>query len=511
MSSRAPPYLPAVLTIALLGALGASRPGAAHGDRKPGGPGEPLGFTTLDDQILYFVMVDRFRNGDRSNDRPGSPDPKGAFHGGDLQGLRQKLPYLADLGVTAIWLTPVARQVDVTVTAAGFPDAAYHGYWPDDLGGIEPRFGDDDQLRGLVDEAHALGMRVILDVVINHVGYRASLTARKDLIRSGDGCPSEQERTERTMCLLGLPDFKTEKPEVRAYVVDKTARWVRDFPIDGFRLDALKHVEPELIAELRAAVEPERRGHPFLFLGEDWGAAPSQQLPGAIADGRADTLIDFSFDGLVEGFLSGRMRAEAVAHHLKRRHEAIGPPMAHFIDSHDVTTLLTRLPPHTRHRYPLAALLQMSVRGMPIVTWGDEIGRLGGAWPHNRQDMDWEALERPADAATHAIWRAMTRVRRAKPALRGKAFTTILARSEPTGGASLVYQRGAGAQAVIVALRRGPGPARVPLPAASGADRWCLLASTDASAMLWEATGPQTAQALALPADTGVMLGACPL
>src|SRR5215218_3330706 len=116
------------------------------------------------DGILYFVIVDRFADGDAGNNRNVNRNAKGTFHGGDLAGLRQQLDELADLGVTALWITPVVKNIESFVTGAGFPDWGYHGYWADDFYSLDPRFGSEAELKALVDDAHARGMKVLLDV-----------------------------------------------------------------------------------------------------------------------------------------------------------------------------------------------------------------------------------------------------------------------------------------------------------------------------------------------------------
>jgi alpha-amylase len=117
------------------------------------------------DQFIYQIMVDRFENGDRNNDLNADPTIPGKYHGGDWQGVIDKLDYLHDLGVTALWISPVVKN---TEEDAGF--ASYHGYWTQDFLRPNAHFGDLTKLRELVDKAHAKGMLVILDVVTNHMG-----------------------------------------------------------------------------------------------------------------------------------------------------------------------------------------------------------------------------------------------------------------------------------------------------------------------------------------------------
>src|SRR3981189_987851 len=123
------------------------------------------------DDILYFVLVDRFADGDTGNDANVDRKAKGAFHGGDLKGLLAQLHEIASLGVTAIWVNPLVKNIPGHVDGAGFPDWAYHGYWADDFTSLDPRFGTEEDLRKLVEACHARGIKVLLDVVYNHAGY----------------------------------------------------------------------------------------------------------------------------------------------------------------------------------------------------------------------------------------------------------------------------------------------------------------------------------------------------
>lgn len=422
----------------------------------------PFQMGPVQDQVFYFVMLDRFYDGDPGNNRDVQPGQKGAWQGGDLKGLMQKLDYLQQLGVTALWITPIVDQVDAPVHGAGFPDWAYHGYWADDFQSLEARLGTEAELRELLQQAHARGMAVILDVVINHAGYGSRWETDASMTRSP--CPAQEEATELTACLFGLPDFRTEDPQVRERVLGWTLDWARRFPLDGFRLDTLKHVEPEAFAALgrraRALALREHGKQRFLMLGEWWGAAQNDDTSARLMEqGVVDTLFDFSFHGLAEGFVSGRMRAEAAAHHLERRHQAPGPPLVHFLDSHDVPTFFSRLDAQQQQRYPMAAVLQMTIYGAPVVTWGDELGRAGGEWPLNRQFMPWEALETPQGQRLFALWSALIKLRRQAPALRGAQFHKVAARSDEQG-ALLAYWRGPrelapGQEAYLVVLARG--------------------------------------------------------
>jgi pullulanase len=343
----------------------------------------------------------------------------------------------------------------------------------------------------------------MLDVVTNLFGYGAAGASDSSRVRSTltGTCPDEGDETTR--CLFGLPDLRTELAFVADEVVERTAYWAERFPIDGFRFDAAKHVQPALLARIHARAEEAlssrwgARG--FLTVAEHWGAAAgSDEARGYQEAGAADTIFDFSFPGLVEGFLAGRLRAEALAHHLEAWHEADGPPAVHWLSTHDTPPLSHRLGEH-EGRLPLAAFLQLSVRGLPLVTWGEELGRGGGPWPHNRSSMPWERLVEPGGERLHALWRALLAARRELPALRGRALRVLHAKTDDEG-ATLVFLRGPDEQGrgVQVALRRGRATT-IPLEAPL-ASRALVSWPPDDPAVVDEEQ-----RALKLPADSAAL------
>lgn len=275
-----------------------------------------------DNPIVYFVITDRFVNGDPSNDgaygRTREADPAadvGSFHGGDLKGLRSKLEagWFDALGVNALWITAPYEQIHGWVVGGrqAFRHYAYHGYWALDFTRLDASMGTPEDLRALVAAAHARGIRVLFDVVMNHPGYLDITTAAqlglpvlwpnarenatldnyhrqidynsfsfdqwwgRDWVRAGLPGYLDGGRDERTKLLAYLPDFRTEstaavdlppllrlhKPDtaavplagttVRGYLVQWLTAWVRDYGIDGFRCDTVMHVEPEAWAELK--------------------------------------------------------------------------------------------------------------------------------------------------------------------------------------------------------------------------------------------------------------------
>lgn len=181
--------------------------------------------TSAPPRSVYFVMVDRFANGSTANDGAVAVDDPQAFHGGDLAGLRQRLDWLVDLGVDTVWLSPIFEMR--TQPWHGF--GAFHGYWTWRLDRLEPRFGTEAELRSLADALHARGMKLVLDVVLNHVGPDAPLLAEQpDWFHRRGGITDFADPTQLVMNdVHGLPDLASERGDVFAYLLRSTRRWLR--------------------------------------------------------------------------------------------------------------------------------------------------------------------------------------------------------------------------------------------------------------------------------------------
>jgi glycosidase len=436
--------------VALLAALLAAC--AAAAPKVPVRPSRPWS-----DDVLYFVLVDRFVDADPANDANVDRKAKGAFHGGDLKGLIANLDEISSLGVTAIWVNPLVKNIEGHVDGAGFPDWAYHGYWADDFTRLDPRFGTEEDLRKLVEACHARGMKVLLDVVYNHAGYDSHYLRdpkTRHWLRSnivGD-CGDD----DLTSCLAGLPDFKTELPEVAKFLLDAQLGWAKRSGIDGFRLDTVKHVDHPFWQEHRKRTRAEL-GPDFFLLGEVWGGDAEVLDPWFEPD-ELDAGFDFSFQGSVLGFVQGRGRTVAFNRYLERRHKVRrGHLLAHFLSSHDVTGALYQLKGDLEH-FRLAAALQLTTAGIPVIYYGEEVARPGGEWPDNRSDMPWGSRDLlpgaglPRDEDLRRDYQKLIGIRRAHPALsRGdhagistEGDLYVFARRDPQSG-----------DAVVVAINRG--------------------------------------------------------
>lgn len=454
--------------------------------------------------IVYFVIVDRFADGDPGNNVRVDRRAKGAFHGGDLAGLTSRLDDLAELGVTALWITPVVDNIDGFVTGAGFPDWAYHGYWADDFYRLDRRFGSEEELAELVAQAHARGMAVLVDVVYNHAGYDSRYVtdpATRGWLRTeaAGTCGSD----DLTLCVAGLPDFKTELPQVADYLMKAHLGLAARVGLDGFRLDTVKHVSHEFWREHRRRTRAEL-GQGFFLLGEVWGGNPDVLDPYFAGD-ELDAGFDFTFQGSAIAFVSGRGRAVAFNRYLERRHRVRqGYHLAHFLSSHDVPGALYQLEGDLE-RFRLALVLQMTTLGIPTVYYGEEVARPGGDWPENRSDMPWGELGiqpgagEPRDEELRGDYRRLIAIRRAHPALWRGSHRGLL-----TEGDVLVFERRdeTSGDVVVVAVNRGEEAAEASFPAPDG---WRPGEVPD----LWRASslrlGPEGLARAILPARTAAI------
>lgn len=428
------------------------------------------------DAIIYFVMLDRFADGDSGNDAKVDRSNPGGWHGGDLSGLTANLAEIASLGATALWITPVVRQIEFCPIAQGPPETntgtfehcAFHGYWADDFKVLDPHFGSEAELKALVDAAHARGIKVLLDVVYNHVGYDASYLhdpATRGWIRTRQ---VDCEVDPLTCQVGGLPDLRTELPEVQQYLFDAHLGLARRTGLDGFRIDTVKHIDHDFWQTHRSASRT-RVAADFFLLAEVWGGSATV-LDDYFRNDEMDAGFDFTFRGECRAFVEGKGRTIAYGAYLERRHKVRdGYHLAHYLSSHDEPQLLHELD-GDKDAFRLCVALQMTSLGIPVIYYGEEVGREGSVWPLNRSDMPWDSrdIEPGAgikrDTSMRDWYQRLIAIRRAHPALRTGAFARL-----STDGDLLVFSRVEkdGPDAVIVAATRGTtqASATVPMPA----------------------------------------------
>jgi alpha-amylase len=388
---------------------------------------------------VYFVLIDRFADGDSTNNRGVERSNPGGFHGGDLKGLTEHLDELADLGVTALWINPVQKQISQSFYASapaklGIPEFrhfAFHGYWIDDFTAIDQHFGTLDDLKKLVEEAHKRHIKVLLDVVYNHAGYGSSYESRRtsdgqSWLRSGEG---NCEVDPITCRVGGLPDFKTELPEVRDYLLQANINLAKQAGVDGFRLDTFKHVETDFWLEHRRRTRAEL-GDKFFLLAEYWGGTASSLDPFFEKD-EIDAGFDFSFKGSCEAFANGRGRTVAYGSYLGSRHKVRkGYLLAHYLSSHDEPMALYDLN-NDKDKFRICAAIQMTSIGLPVIYYGEEVARAGSEWPLNRTNMPWGERDiRPGkglarDESMRDYYKQLLHIRRHHSALSRGDYTLL--------------------------------------------------------------------------------------
>ncbi|MFF5470421.1 alpha-amylase family glycosyl hydrolase, partial [Streptomyces achromogenes] len=418
---------------------------------------------------FYFVLPDRFANGDPSNDRGGltgsrlstgyDPADKGFYQGGDLKGLTGKLDYIKGLGTTAIWLAPIFKNRPVQGTGSN-ASAGYHGYWITDFTQVDPHFGTNQDLKNLISKAHAKGMKVFFDVITNHTADVVDYDEKSyDYLSKGafpylteDGRPFDDadyadgtkefppvgtgsfpytpratsqakvpawlndpamyhNRGDSTYAgesttygdFSGLDDLWTERPEVVHGMERIYQRWVRDFAVDGFRIDTVKHVNMEFWTQWATALDryaAERGRKNFFMFGEVYSADPSVTAP-YVTRGRLDATLDFPFQDAARAYASqgGSARKLAAvfgADYKYTTDKANAYEQVTFLGNHDmgrIGSFLRQDNPNATDaeilaKDRLANELMFLSRGNPVVYYGDEQGFTGsGGDKDARQTM----------------------------------------------------------------------------------------------------------------------------
>lgn len=358
-----------------------------------------------DEEIIYMVMTDRFFDGDPTNNNPenieGSfdKDHLEAYHGGDFRGIIDKVDYLKDLGITTLWITPIVKNIDTNMMAdKNDKQFAYHGYWASDFTKIDPHLGSEEDLKELIDVLHANGMKLMVDVVINHSGYGTkNIGDFAGMHRQESGAGDIE--TE----LAGLPDFKTEDEEVRDKIINWQVDWLKKLKtdkgntIDYFRVDTVKNVDQDTMKDFKAALIKENLE--FKMIGENFGASIFKD-GGYLDPSMLDSLLDFEFKELAKDFVSGKI--SETEKRLVKRNKAISEEreMGQFLSSHDENGFLKVRLSDDLGKFLVASSLQLTAKGQPVIYYGEEIGQSGkkdnfdkGIYSENRYDFDWDKIE----------------------------------------------------------------------------------------------------------------------
>lgn len=468
---------------------------------------------------LYFLLTDRFANGNPDNetyfDRNAPTGELRGFEGGDLQGVTQKIEegYFDQLGINAIWLTPLVEQIHGAVDEGTGFTYGYHGYWAKDWTQLDPNFGNEDDLRKLVETAHAHGIRIVLDAVINHTGP----VTDKDPVWPDDWVRTDQQCTydnfyNTVTCTLvrNLPDIKTESnenvalPEAliqkwkaegryeqemqeldvffertgyprapRFYIIKWLTDYIREFGIDGYRADTVKHTESyvweEFSKECHTAFAEWREQHPekvldnnpFYLVGEVYGYNAQNGQLYDFGDKQVNyfqkgfqSLINFGFKyHAQEGYESLFARYDSLLHNPLKEYGTLN-----YLTSHDDGEPFDK----DRSRNREAAIKLLLSPGTAQVYYGDESARPlqaeGAVGDANlRTNMNWNA---PDFDKTIEIWHKLGQFRRDHPAV-GAGKHQMLAENPYVF--SRIFKGENFTDQVVVALDAGQGEKSIPV------------------------------------------------
>ncbi len=509
------------------------------------------------DAVMYFAMVDRFRNSDGQGDPvPGATGDNGhgsngQYVGGDLKGVTASLTYLEDLGVSTVWLS--APFENRNLPGKGMNDdyqySGYHGYWPSPdnvdfaqnppspLPKVESRIGTGADLKALVDTAHATtsanghGMKVLFDYVMNHVDIESGLYKARvgqgwfaqyngqTVLCSGDPvCGGECWNHDPwgTKCAFTdyLPAFDFDNADARAWSINDAAWWAKEYGIDGYRLDAIKHVPLSWLTELRARLTsefPSPAGDRFYLVGEtytwdDYGVLKKYVDPATMLDGQ----FDFPFrKQLCRAVLSKEASLQDFSSWMSQNdgRYGVGALMSTWIGNHDIPRVIHAANgqagceegSHTGNawtpnygqpsdaapyeRLAVAFAIMLTSPGIPMIYYGDEIGLAGGGDPDNRRPMPWNDAELNAhqkDLRTKVS--KLATIRGENKALTRGSRSTLFADAD-----AWVYRMGGcspDASSIVVAVNRGDASKTVNVPAGDYTDLFAGAAHAGGSVAL---------------------------
>lgn len=431
-----------------------------------------------DEAVVYFMMTDRFFDGNESNNTASGTDTygdnPGLYHGGDFAGVTAKLDYLQDLGVNTIWLTPIVKNIaGVTVTDEGKEDvpynAAYHGYWASDFTKLNPTMGTTEEFKTMISEAHKRGMRIMVDIVVNHAGYGTESTFA-DMLRDKSVSEGDIKSWQS-----GLPDFATEKADVRAKLVEWQTSWMKDYGVDYFRVDTVKHVDSTTWAALKNSTTEVNPS--FKMIGEYYGAGYASN-GSTLGSGQMDADLDFDFNDQATSFVSGNI--SSVEKFLSARNSALNNAYmtGQFLSSHDEDGFKASLingKGYTEDEATSAALvaatLQLTAKGIPVIYYGEEVGLSGlNNYPYqtNRYDMDFSKATK--DNVTYQHYKNLLSIRNAYTDVFARGSRTVVAGSDEEGYDVVSRSYGGTTLYVGMNIKDAAKEVKVPVSLAAGTE-----------------------------------------
>lgn len=407
--------------------------------------------------IMYFMMVDRFVNGDKENDAPINDNailPKANYMGGDIEGINQEIKndYFLNLGINTLWISPIVQnplEGYVEYPAPHRKYSGYHGYWPISFSKVDSRFGNDKVLMNTVKNAHAKGINILLDFVSNHVHQKHPIyithpewTTPIDLPDGRKNIRLWDEERLTTWFDTFLPDLDYTKPEVVNAITDSAMYWLTKFDIDGFRHDATKHVSEDfwraLTYKIKLAVK-KNNSKSVYQIGETFG---SRELIGSyVNNGEQDAQFDFNlyFDAR-SNFVNDKESFTKLTASLRESFNYYGwhSVMGNITGNHDIARFISyagegmqfkdddketgwsknitvKNPVGYKKLGQLVTFIA-TIPGIPVIYYGDEIGMPGAGDPDNRRMMKFNNLL-PLEAQQLEITQKILNARKTSMAL----------------------------------------------------------------------------------------------
>jgi len=381
----------------------------------------------LDEAVVYQIFPERFNNGNSDLDPAnlknwGDLPKRDSFFGGDLQGIYDKLDYLKDLGVNTIYLTPI------------FESLSNHKYNIDDYLKIDEHFGDEEIFEKLVNKAHDKDMKIILDAVFNHSGF--NFFAFENLRKRGENSkyknwyiydslplqteiPVNYETFARN--IPNLPKLDTANKEVQDYLLKVTEYWMKNFDIDGWRLDVADEVDSSFWRRFRKKVKSLDKD--AYIIGEVWHSG-MKWLQG----NQFDAIMNYSFTEAVIDFIAKDKIGPSefdnrLALNRMNYREDITNSLLNLLDSHDTPRILRHCN-EDKDKMKLAVLFQMTYPGVPMVLYGDELGLTGGDDPDSRRCMPWD--DDKADYDLRAYYKKLIKIRKNNKILQKGEFESFV-------------------------------------------------------------------------------------
>jgi glycosidase len=446
------------------------------------------------DAIMYYALTDRFCDGDKSNDHP-IEDPNvqlpANYHGGDWRGIEDKIRdgYFKKLGINTVWIAPLNKNPQVAYREYPEPHrwyTGYHGYWPISPTEVEPHFGDARALKSLIKTAHENGLKVIADLVLHHVHTEHPWwKEHRDwfgTLELPDGTKNLRRWDDyqfTTWFEPFMPTFDFANPAAVTALIDNSAWWANEYDLDGFRLDAVKHIPPEFWWKFRVALREKveaKRDRPLYLVGETFKDRAG--IDSFVGPNMLDGQFDFPlYDSIKDCLAENKGGLDQLEAAVEESEGAFGKEslMSPLIGNHDKGRFMAYAdgelpdakgakeeevgwarPPAVDDaanyaRLELAQALVLAIDGVPMIYYGDEFGMTGAGDPDNRRDMRFGNDLSVPERAVLENFEKLTRIRTRHSALRYGSRRTLLAEKEV-----LAFVRAQLGDRMLCVFNRGP-------------------------------------------------------